>query len=453
MDKKYQILYDYIENHKQVILDAERHIWKNPESGFREWKTHAYLKAQCEALGYKLVEFGDIPGFFVDIETGRPGPKIAIFGEMDSLIVPTHPECDPETGAVHSCGHHCQSAALLGVAVGFSAPDALAELSGSIRLIAVPAEEGIEIGYRKELREKGIIRYLTGKLEMIYRGILDDVDMAFMIHTTANKNYTLGCGIGSNGSVTKTATFRGKSAHAGGNPHNGLNALYAATTALSAANAIRETFCDADHIRFHPILTKAGAAVNAIPDEVVSESYVRGANMGVVKEVSDKMNRAFAGAAAAMGCTVELSDEHGFAPRTDDENLRRALKEVGTHFYGEEELCFDDTWGSASTDMGDISCIMPAIHPHIAGAGGKSHSDTYCVLDPYTACVMSAKLQCGLAVLLLSEGAKYAKKVLAEKKVPYASKEEFLAAVDAVRFEGQGVTYEKDGTVTLKFKN
>ena len=105
-----------VEACQDTILAAERHIWKHPETGFKECKTHAYLKAKYEELGYTVTEAGNIPGFWTDVDTGRPGPKVVVFGEMDSLIVPTHPECDPETGAVHACGHHCQCAALLGVA-------------------------------------------------------------------------------------------------------------------------------------------------------------------------------------------------------------------------------------------------------------------------------------------------------------------------------------------------
>ncbi len=449
---KYQKYFDEIEKNKQAILDAERHIWKNPESGFREWKTHAYMKKIFEDLGYTLVENGDIPGFHTDLDTGRPGPKIAVFGEMDSLIVPTHPECDPETGAVHSCGHHCQCAALIGVAMALKAPGALDDLCGSVRLIAVPAEEGIEIGYRKELREKGVIRYLSGKLEIMHRGVLDGVDMAMMVHTMGNGKNKLLCTKGTNGSVTKTAVFRGKSAHAGGNPHNGINALYAATTALSAANAIRETFRDADCVRFHPILTKAGAAVNAIPDEVVSESYVRAASLSVAREVSEKMNRAFAGAAATMGCTVEFEDEHGYAPRQNNKLLRDAFQEIGRLFYSEDEMDFTERWGTGCSDMGDVACIMPCVHPHISGAIGVGHGNDYYITDPVNACVNSAKIQSAVLNLLLSDEASYAKKVLAEAKVEYASKEEFFKAIDAVSFQGQGVIYNEDGTVTLNYK-
>ena len=143
-----------VEACRDTILAAERHIWKNPETGFREWKTHAYLKSKYEELGYTITEAGNIPGFWTDIDTGRPGPCIAVFGELDALIVPAHPECDPETGAVHACGHHCQSAALLGVAAALKAPGVLDGLSGSVRLIAVPAEESEELDFRRQLNRE-----------------------------------------------------------------------------------------------------------------------------------------------------------------------------------------------------------------------------------------------------------------------------------------------------------
>ena len=193
MDAKLNALFDAVEAQKEMILAAERHIWKNPESGYREWKTHAYMKKKFEELGYSVTEFGNIPGFYTDLDTGKTGPKLAIFAEMDSLIVPSHPEADPETGAVHACGHNCQCAAMLGVAAGFKAEGALDDLSGSIRLIVVPAEELIEVPFRKQLQKDGIIRYIGGKQELMYRGILDDVDLSFMVHTEGQRLYHQSC--------------------------------------------------------------------------------------------------------------------------------------------------------------------------------------------------------------------------------------------------------------------
>ncbi|MBE6712919.1 MAG: amidohydrolase [Ruminococcaceae bacterium] len=446
----YEKLYNAVEKHKDMILEAERHIWKNPEPGYREWKTHAYLKERYEAFGYELCEAGDIPGFYTDIDTGKPGPTIAVFGEMDSLIIPSHPECDKETGAVHACGHHCQSAALLGLAAALKEPGVLEGLCGKIRLIAVPAEEGVEIDFRLGLKKDGIIKYMCGKPEFLHRGYLDGVDLAMMIHTSGGEG--LSCPKGSNGALIKYATFTGKSAHAGGSPHKGINALYAATTALSAANALRETFQEKDTVRYHPIITKGGNVVNAIPDEVITESYLRAATVPAMKNESLKINRAFAGAAAAMGCGVRFTDVHGFAPRYNDPNLKAIFKEIGLDFFKEEEIRITDNWGTASSDMGDIACVIPCVHPYICGAQGASHGPEWMIVDPYTACVVSAKIQLGMIAKLLENGGEKAKYVLANKNVPYASKEEYFAAVDSLSFEGEGVIYNEDGTVTLKIE-
>jgi metal-dependent amidase/aminoacylase/carboxypeptidase family protein len=199
-----------VEKNKSLILEVERHIWENPETGFREWKTHEYLMGVFKSLGLETKTFeripasvaiksakdgkdrvfDKIPGFYVDFDTGRSGPRLAIFAEMDGLLIPTHPECDSQTGAVHACGHHAQCAALVGVAAGLSAPHALAGLSGSIRLIVVPAEEGIENDFRQELVKRGVIRYTHGKKELLFRGLLDDVDMAFRIQAETGKKFT-----------------------------------------------------------------------------------------------------------------------------------------------------------------------------------------------------------------------------------------------------------------------
>ena len=116
----YERLNQAVEKYKDLILEAERYIWKNPEPGYREWKTHAYLEEQYAKLGYELTLAGDIPGFYADFDTGRPGPKIALFSELDALPCPEHPYADKETGAAHACVHHAQGATLLGVASVFA---------------------------------------------------------------------------------------------------------------------------------------------------------------------------------------------------------------------------------------------------------------------------------------------------------------------------------------------
>lgn len=448
----YQKLFDAVESHKDLILAAEADIKRMPELGFREWKTHAYLKERFEDLGYTVTELGDIPGFFADVDTGRPGPKVVVFGELDALPCPGHPFADPETNAAHACGHNCQCAALLGVASALTAPDVLNEMSGSIRLFAVPAEEGVSASYREELKKKGTVRYFAGKPEVLYRGYLDDVDIALMVHQKEGGKTKMSCPRGSNGNVRKRAIFFGKSAHAGGSPHKGINALYAATNALSAANALRETFQEKDKVRMHPIMTKGGNVVNAIPDEVIIENMIRSADYDIINAISHKINRAYAGCAAAMGCQVRFEDTAGSAPRNNDENLRQAFRTVAKEIFSEEELDFDnDNWGPACSDMGDVSSVIPSIHPFITGVTGTGHGVDYQVSDPYSACVLCAKILAGVTKLLLCEDAAYGKKVIAEKKLPYASKEEFFKVKDAMEFNQDGVIYNEDGTVTLKY--
>ena len=444
-----ELMLKAVEGHQDTILAAERHIWANPEPGYREWKTHAYMKEKFEELGYTVTEAGNIPGFWTDIDTGRPGPRIAVFGEMDSLIIPSHPECDPETGAVHACGHHCQCAALLGVAAGLKAPGALEGLSGSIRLIAVPAEELIEINFRKQLKEQGVIRYFGGKQEFMYRGVLDGVDISFMVHTSPGN--TFNCNGGSNGCMVKEAVFIGKASHAA-SPHLGHNALYAANCAMQAANALRETFMDNNHIRFHPIITNGGDAVNAIPNQVMVESYVRGATMESIAGENKKLNRAFAGAAAAMGCSVKLWDHHGYAPRLFDPNLKELCRQAGAAILGQDRVDFTSRWSFGCSDMGDVSCVMPAIHPQIGGVNGTAHTTNYTIVDPVLACVDNAKIQCSILEHLLCDDAAGAKNILANIKTPYPTIPEYLATIDKLCIDKQAVTYNKDGTVTLSFE-
>ena len=446
----FQKIFEVVESNKDLILAAERDIKAMPELAFCEWKTHAYMKERFEKLGYSLVEAGDIPGFYTDVETGKPGPKIAVFGELDALFCPNHPLADKETGAAHVCGHNCQCATLLGLAAALKDPETIEGLCGSIRLIAVTAEEGVDAETREKMRKENKVRYFAGKPEFLYRGYLDGVDIAMMIHTTTKaKGFT--CPDGTNGNMRKKVTFIGKAAHAGGAPHKGVNALYAATTALSAANALRETFREKDTVRMHPILTNAGDVVNTIPDVVVCENMIRGADYRVISDISKKVNRAFAGAAAAMGCQIIFDDIPGSAPRYNDHNLKDIFYDVAKEIFPAEEIDFQLEWGKACSDMGDISNVIPSIHPYIGGTSGVAHSENFEVTDPYVACVDAAKILGGALTVLLSNDGAAAKKVIAESKVPFESKEAFFAVKDSLNFQGDGVLYNDDGTVTLKY--
>jgi amidohydrolase len=441
-------IFSAVDKNRDLILSAERHIWKNPEIGYREWKTSAYLEEKFEKLGYNLTRAGNIPGFYTDLDTGLPGPKILIFGELESLVCKDHPESNPETGAVHACGHNAQCAMLLGVAAALKEKSMLDGLCGSIRLCGVPAEEGVDITYRENLRKSGVIQYYSGKIEFLHRGYFDDVDMAIMVHVT-NKEKGFSITKGSNGNIKKRIIYKGVAAHAGAHPYDGINALYAANLGLNAINALRETFKDEEHIRVHPIITKGGETANAIPAEVAMECYVRGMSNDAIYSVNNKVNRALAGTAASMGANVRVSDRPGSSPLINDMNLMNVAKIVMEEISGSENIEIIDQFHAGCTDMGDISAVMPAIHPYTAGAVGRSHGNNYYINNPDEACINPTKMIMGMIYLLLSNNAERAKEILAKKNVRYSSKEEYFKDINRFILDKDMVTYKDDGSIVL----
>ncbi|MBO7344664.1 MAG: amidohydrolase [Clostridia bacterium] len=436
-----------VEKHTDLILKSERWLWAHPETGYKEYETAKYMTEKFTELGYDLVQAGDIPGFYTVIDTGRPGPTLLILAELDSIICFGHKECNPKTGAVHSCGHHAQSAALIGIAAALKEPGVLDGLSGKIKLCSVPAEELLEIEFRNELRKKGVIKYMGGKSEFLYRGYFDDVDLAFMVHTSVGE--TFASSLGANGCIAKKIIFKGVASHAGGSPWNGKNALYAATCGINACNALRETFKDADQIRFHPIITSGGAMVNAIPETVTAESYVRGKTFESILEANKRINQALIGGAMSINCNVELVDIPGYAPLVNSPDMIKAYQEacsIGVPEYG---YVHREVYSGGSTDMGDLSCIMPTIHPNAPGAQGTSHGSDYYLVDPMKACVGSAKVQLVMLSLLLKDDAKRAKEIIANFEPRFKSKKEFLDYCDAIFAEGDRIIYE-DGKATVK---
>ena len=154
---------DAVEKYTSLILDAERYIWKHPETGYKEFETSAYMEKAFRDLGYELTMADGITGFYTVIDTLRPGPTVLVLSELDSIICPEHPECNPDTGAVHSCGHHAQCAALIGLAAALKEPGIIDGFSGRIKLCAVPAEELLEIEYRAKLKAEGKIDAIIAK--------------------------------------------------------------------------------------------------------------------------------------------------------------------------------------------------------------------------------------------------------------------------------------------------
>lgn len=455
MDKKQRII-KAAEANRQIAFEAERYIWKHPQTGYTEWIANEYLIEKFEALGYKLVradqdpKYGKIPGFYTDVDTGRPGPTLCIMGELDALDIANHPES--VNGMCHSCGHNAQAATMLGLAATLKTdPSILDGLSGKIRLMLVPAEEMIQLAFRSNLIKEGTISYMGGKVEFLHRGYFDGVDLALMVHSgNLGDEYDFSCGQGNNGCMAKVITYKGKSSHAGGAPHEGINAQYAAMLGLQACNDLRETLQEKDTIRFHPIMKGVNCAVNIIPDEMVIESYVRGSNIEAMKRENKKFNRALAGAAAAIGCELHIDDKPGYSPEIHDVAYMQLVEEVCKDLVGADRVRFQyDSWSTGSSDFGDLTCVMPGIQFTSAGASGTGHGINYYLTDPERLLINSIKAQLLVADKLLKDDAAKAKEIVANYKAPYASIPEYLDAIGDFILDRDVVEYEENGNVKL----
>ena len=423
-----------IESRADELISLCKDILAHPEPGFRETRTARVVAAKFAEMGIPARVGLALTGVRADVVGGSPGPALAILGELDSLIVNEHPHADGETGAAHACGHHCQIGMMLGAAMALGQPEVLDSLSGRLAFIAVPAEEYIEIEYRDSLRRLGKLEFLGGKPELVKLGEFDDINLAMMCHTTSNPDEKLLCVSGqNNGTIAKKIQFLGKGSHAGGAPHLGINALNAATLALSAINFNRETFRDNDSIRVHPIITKGGEAVSAVPADVRMETFVRGRTLDAIMDANTKVDRALKAGAMAVGGDVVIQTIPGYMPLRQDSAMNDVFRNNAHHLVGEENTGHV-AYRGGSTDMGDISQLMPAIHPYVGGATGIGHGADYVVQDYSLAEITAAKALAHTAIDLLADGAEVGGKVVSNHR-PEMTRNEYLKSMRSMAKE------------------
>ena len=395
------------------IIGIGEQVLRRPELGFKEVETARLAEETLRRLGLSPRTGLALTGVRADV-AGRAGdgPTFAIIGELDALIVPGHPHADPTSGAAHACGHNAQVAAMLGAAMGLLDAGAFEHLAGRVAFFAVPAEEGGDIAWRLEQVRGGTLEFLGGKQELIRLGHFDDVDLAMMIHLTPRaEDGRAAVPASNNGRVGKTARFIGRAAHAGSAPHAGVNALYAAQVALAAINAVRETFRDEDTIRVHPVMTRGGSQVNVIPADVRLEMYVRGRTPEAILDASRKVDRALRAGALALGARVEIETLAGYLPLDCDTTMARFFRATAAGLVGEEH-CRQAGHRTGCTDMGDLSQVMPVLHPYVGGVRGGGHGADWEIVDKPLAYVVPAKALAAMAVDLLADGGAGAREVL-----------------------------------------
>ena len=192
--------------------------------------------------------------------------------------------------------------------------------------------------------------------------------------------------------------------------------------------------------------------VNAIPEKTVLESYVRGTTFDGICAANKKVNQALCGAALSIDTNVEIIDAPGYAPLVNNEGLIKVFAEAAAKAIPEYNHYVSENISSGSTDMGDLCCVMPVIHPYSGGATGKSHGNNYQIVDPVAACVDCAKLQLEMLLILLSDGAARAKEIIENYQAPFASKEDYLAFMDSLARNGDRITYTEDGIASVDIR-
>jgi amidohydrolase len=434
-----QRVFDAIDRRADEIVRLGERIRTHPELGFKEVKTARLFEETLGGLGLKPRAGLAMTGVRADaVGRAGDGPTFALLGELDALVVAGHPDGDAATGAAHACGHNAQVAAVMGAAMGLLDAQALEHMSGRVVFFAVPAEEYGDIEWRVNQARAGKLEFLGGKPELLRLGHFDDVDLSMMIHTTSRpEDGKAGVPASNNGCIVKTIRYVGKAAHAGGAPHMGINALYAAQVGLTALNAVRETFRDEDTIRVHPIITHGGSQVNVIPGDVRLETYVRGRTVEAILDAQKKVDRAFRAGALALGAAVEIETLPGYMPMTCDQNMARLFKETAAALVGEEHYR-QIGHRTGSTDMGDLSMVMPILHPYIGGAQGTGHAADFRITDSALAYLTNAKALAAMAVDLLGNGAAGARDVLSKARPPM-TRESYLAFQRGI---GKRQTYE-----------
>src|SRR3989454_8467638 len=313
------------------LVDLGRRIHATPEIAFQEVKASQWLADALEQHGFTVQRgIADLPtAFRAEVTAGPGGPGVAFLAEYDAL---------PEIG--HACGHNLICTAALGAGIGLAT--VASGLAGKVLVLGTPAEEGG-----------------GGKVLMLQRGAFAGIDAALMFHPA---DYTL-TARSSLASYRLKVKFLGKAAHAAAAPYEGINALDGLVQMFVNIGLLRQQL--RDDARVHGIITYGGAAPNIIPDRAEAAFSVRAADSAYAAAALEKVINCGRAGASATGATFEHETQKGY----DAMNPNRPLADAfGRHL---EEL----GWAvdlppqrprMGSTDMGDVSQIMPSVHPYLA---------------------------------------------------------------------------------------
>ncbi len=322
---------EYIFQKKNRWAEVARFIWENPELGHQEYKAQKALVELLKELGFKVEKgtAGLETAFWAETGNKNNGPTIAFLAEYDAL-----------PGLGHACGHNLIG--VMSVAAASALREVLSPDSGRIVVIGTPAEETD-----------------GGKVTMVERGTFSEVDIALMAHPSSAYQK-------SGSSLALEALqfdFYGRSSHASAAPEKGINALDALVNMYNSISNLRQQVPDG--LRIHGIIAKGGEAANMIPEHTRAQYYLRAPELEQLAELKEKVIKCAEGGALAAGCRVEISNyEMGYAPLCSNQELNELFENNLTSLgVAREEIETSLTKGSV--DIGDISQVVPAIHPSI----------------------------------------------------------------------------------------
>ena len=328
MDNK-DIILNNLEEIKDDLINLNDRIGKNPELGFKEFKAVKWLTDYLANHNFKIKKpIGGLEtAFKAEYDFNEPGPVIAYLCEYDAL---------PNIG--HGCGHNMIGVMSVGAAVALSKST---DLKGTIQVIGCPGEE---VG--------------GGKVTLVEKGIFDEVDAAMMVHpSNENRTYSTSLAI-----EAIKFTFHGQTAHAAAAPEKGINALDGVIQLFNGINAIREHL--KDDVRIHGIISKGGESPNVVPDLAEAKFYFRARQKDYLKEVIEKGKNIARGAAQMTGCEVEWSNFENSNDNLNPSEKLAATYENNLKLAGVNNIAEPEE-SLGSTDMGNVSQVVPSIHPYI----------------------------------------------------------------------------------------
>ena len=198
---------------------------------------------------------------------------------------------------------------------------------------------------------------------------------------------------------------------------------------LMGIHALRETFYDQDIVRVHPIITKGGDLVNSVPADVRLETYVRAKTMAAIDATHHKVDRALKAGGDAIGAQTIIHTLPGYLPLHCPQALNDLFSDNARQFMPDEQIIQVGHFGG-STDMGDVSHLMPTIHPYVGGATGSLHVRDFSVVDYDAACIIPAKIMAMTVIDLLSGQAEQAQTILKDF-TPLLTKEEYIQLLNS----------------------